>query len=103
MNITIIPKSRLGKWSLGLLGGFVLFIALFAILAAYLRDGGETFFSNLRLSLPILLAGLCGIAAFFTGSAGIVFSRERSVLVFLAVLIGLFVLVFFLGEVLFPH
>jgi hypothetical protein len=51
-----------------------------------------------------LIIGLAsGIAAFVTGLISIIKSRERSILVFLAVIVGLLVLIFCLGEVIFPH
>jgi hypothetical protein len=103
MKITIVPETTPGKWSLGLIGGLVLFFALLFILAASGQRGGETFSSNLALAVPGLLAAICGIAAFFTGVIGILFARERAVLVFLAAFIGLDVLLFCLGEVLSPH
>ncbi|MBI2670751.1 hypothetical protein HYX18_02130 [Candidatus Woesearchaeota archaeon] len=67
------------------------------------QGGGATLFDNLVLTIPIFLAGISGILAFFTGIISIVKSKERSVLVFLATAIGLFVLIFVLGEFLFPH
>lgn len=103
MKVSILPRTMLGKWSIGLIGGLFLFFALLRVLVAFGQRGGETFFSNLALAIPGLLAGTCGIAAFFTGIIGIIFRKERAVLVFLAVIIGLFVLVFCLGEVLSPH
>jgi len=93
----------MGKWSTGLIIAFLLFLAVFLILVASGQRGGDTFFSNLALTIPMLLAGVSGVSALVTGIIGIVKSRERSVLVFLATAIGLFVLVFSLGEVLFPH
>jgi len=51
----------------------------------------------------MLLAGVSGVSALATGIIGIVKNRERSGLVFLATAIGLFVLIFSLGEILFPH
>ena len=50
----------------------------------------------------MLLAGVSGVSSLVTGIIGIVKSRERSVLVFLATAIGLVVLIFSLGEILFP-
>jgi hypothetical protein len=103
MKFPVLPKTALGKWSAGLVGGLVLFFVLLRILVVTGQRGGATFFSNLTLAVPGLLAGACGIAAFFTGLIGIIKSKERSALVFLAVLIGLFVLLFCLGEFLSPH
>jgi len=93
----------MGKWSTGLIIAFLLFLAVFLILVASGQRGGDTFFSNLALTIPMLLAGVSGVSALVTGIIGIVKSRERSVLVFMATAIGLFVLVFSLGEILFPH
>jgi hypothetical protein len=55
------------------------------------------------LTIPILLAGTSGMLAFFTGLIGVIRKRERSILVFLAMLVGLFVLLFSIGELVFPH
>ena len=101
--MSLKPKSTISKRSTGLIIAFFLFFAVFGILVASGQRGGDTFFSNLALTIPMLLAGVSGISALVTGIIGIVKSRERSVLVFLATAIGLFVLIFSLGEILFPH
>ena len=98
-----MPRTIMGKWSTGLIIAFFLFFAVFLILVALGQRGGDTFFSNLALTIPMLLAGVSGVSALVTGIIGIVKSRERSVLVFLATAIGLVVLIFSLGEILFPH
>jgi predicted Abi (CAAX) family protease len=103
VRINVLPKTSWGKWSAGLIVAFILFLALFLILVASGQRGGETFFSNLLLTVPMLLAGTCGVAAFVTGLIGIIKSKERSILVYLAIFIGFDILVFCLGEVLVPH
>ena len=103
MKSTILPKTHPGKWSIGLIGGLVLFFALMWLLVAAGQRGGETFSSNLALAVPGLLAAVSGVAAFFTSIITIIKSRDRSVLVFLATFIGFDVLLFCLGEVLSPH
>lgn len=103
MKFTTLPKSTLGRWSIGLIGSLVLFFALLALLAASGQRGGETFSDNLALAVPGLLAAISGIAAFFTGLIAIIKNKERSALVFLSAFIGLDVLIFCLGEVLSPH
>lgn len=103
MKFAMLPKSTSGKWSIGLIGGLVLFFALLALLAASGQRGGKTFSDNLALAVPGLLAAISGIAAFFTGIVSIIFHRERSVAAYLATIIGLFVLLFCLGEILSPH
>ena len=103
MKISLKPRTIMGKWSIGLIIAFFLFFAVFLILIALGQRGGDTFFSNLTLTIPMLLAGVSGLSAMVTGIIGTVLSSERSVLVFLATAIGLAVLIFALGEVIFPH
>lgn len=103
MRVSILPKTPLGKWSIGLIVAFIVFFMAFQLLVASGQRGGETSFSNLVLTIPILLAGTSGVFAFLTGLIGVIRNRERSILVFLSMVIGLFVLLFWLGEVIFPH
>ena len=103
MRISVLPKTKTGKWSTGLLAVFIMFLIAFQLLVASGRRDGETFFSNLMLTIPILFAGTSGVLAFVIGLIGTIRSRKRSILVFLAMLIGFFVLLFGLGEVIFPH
>jgi len=103
MRANFAPKTIWGRWSVWLIIAFFVFLASFLVLVASGQRGGETFFSNLALTIPMLLAGSCGVAAFVTGLIGIIKSRERAILVYLAAGIGLFVLFFLLGEILSPH
>jgi hypothetical protein len=103
MRFIVLPKSYLGKWSIGFIAAFIVFFLIFQLLVASGQRGGETFFSNLALTIPILLAGIFGVLAFFTGVIGVIRNRERSILVFLAILIGFFILLFSIGEVAYPH
>jgi len=82
---------------------FIVFFGLFYLFVASGQRGGATFFSNLWLTVPILLAAISGVSAFFTGITGVIKSRERSILVYLAMLIGLIVLLYCLAEIVFPH
>lgn len=63
----------------------------------------ETFFSNLAVSIPAVGAAIAAAVGFFIGVVSIWQQKERSVFVYLAVLIGLLVLIFVLGEILTPH
>jgi len=103
MKINFMPTTLLGKWSISLAIALTALFVLFQVLVALGERGGETFFSNLMLTIPIILAGISGVLAFLTGILGIIRSRERSILVFLSTMIGFFVLLFILGEILFPH
>lgn len=97
-----MPKTTLGKWSVGLIIIFFLLFSLFQFLVTSGQRGGETFFDNLILTIPALLMGISGILAFFAGLISIAKRKERSVLVFLTTAFGLFVLIFVLGEFLSP-
>lgn len=98
-----MPKTHLGKWSTGLIIAFLLLFIVFRLLVMSGQRGGATFFSNPALAITGLLMGTSGILSFFTGIIGIIKNKERSVLVFLATIIGLFILIFVLGEFLSPH
>ena len=103
-RIHFLPKTRLGKWSVSLIGIFITFILIFYALIEWAdQRGGDTFFSNLWLTIPILTAATAGISAFVTGVVSIIKKKERSILVYLSILIGLFVIVFISGEIFTPH
>lgn len=88
--VNFIPKTRLGKWSVGLIIVSFLSFALVLLLVA----SGQLFIN------PMFLAGICGISSFFTGTISIIKNKERSILVFLATAIGLYILFLYLGEIL---
>lgn len=100
MRISILPKTSLGRWSVGLAAAFILLSILFAVLTGL---GGVGPGPVAPIVIATVIFGISGIAAFVTGLISIVKSKERSILVFLAAVVGLFCLVFFLGEFLFPH
>jgi hypothetical protein len=103
MRVSALPKTPLGKWSTGLALAFLVLFIAFLLLVASGQQSGETFFSNLVLTIPMLLAGTSCVFAFLPGLTGVIRNRERSILVFLAMLIGLFVSFFGLGEIISPH
>ena len=103
MKIQVLPKSNAGKWSLRLCISFLALIGLFFALIASGQRGGMTFFSNLALALPTLFAALSAILAFLTGLFGMIKQRERSLLTYLIIAIGLFVLYFTIGELVSGH
>lgn len=103
MQIRLLPNTRLGKWSMWLIVVSVVFLILFMILVAFGERGGDSFFSNMKLSTFVLIAGIFGVASFLAGLLGIIKSRERSIVVFLSSAAGFFALVFLIGELAFPH
>jgi len=75
MKLHLMPKTTLGKWSVALIVAFIILLVSLQLLVASGQRGSETFFSALILTVPILIAGI-----------------KRSVIVYLAVTIGLLVL-----------
>lgn len=102
-HLNMIPKTRLGRWSTKLIVVFFSCFAAFQLLLAFGQRPGETFFSNPILSVVALLMGTAGVLAFVTGATSIFRDRERSIFVFLYAALGLFVLIFWLGEIFVPH
>jgi hypothetical protein len=100
----VLPVTTPGKWAVGLVISFFVFLII-GILVVVLghQTGGDTFFDNLYISIPMILSGISGIAAFFAGIAGILIRKERSIIVFLCTGIGLLVIIFVLGEFLGSH
>ena len=97
------PGTRPGRWSLGFGLGFFLLLGLFQVLIASGQRGGDTFFDNPWLSLPALAGALSALAAGLLAALAIIRRGERSLFSFLALLLGLFVLLFLVGEIAVPH
>ncbi len=100
MRISILPKRALGWWSVALAILFILFLSspiLSRLMLPLLRA------LHPRFPVQSVVVFLSGIAALVTGIISIIKFRERAILVFLATLVGLFALLFLLGEFLFPH
>jgi len=103
MKICFLPKNYLGKWSCGLIVAFAILLGIFFIFIALGERGGMTFFSNLKLTIPMVLASLSAITAFFIGLASLIKDKYKSVLVLLSTTIGFLILLWVLAEIVFPH
>ena len=93
MRISILPKTSLGRWSVGLAAAFVL---LFAVMTL---EGGSEVGPGPVLLIIAAAFGISGIGSFVTGLINMIKSKERSILVFLAVVVGFFALIELLSEV----
>jgi len=106
--VSIMPKTRLGKWSMWLIVIFFLLFILAQIIAAVGRsqgafDNGSANIYQILIPITIIPAGISGLCAFFSGIWAIIKYKERSILVFISTAVGFLVLTFVLGEFLFPH
>ena len=95
MRISILPKSILGWWSVGLVVASIPFFALSEVIVG----PGPSYNMALAYTLTTVLAGIAG-AAFVTGLISVIKSKERSVFVFLTTAIGLWGLIGATGSLL---
>ena len=100
--IKFLPQKTLGKWTVGLIICFFVGLVIFYLFILSGERGGATFFSNLKLTIPILSGAICAMAAFFVGLVAIIKQKERSILTFLSMLIGLLVFLWSFAEIAFP-
>ena len=79
MNITLLPKTTLGKWSTGLIIAAFLMLVVFIIEVVLESRGGVTFdWNGIWPAIPIILAVVFAISSMVIGIIGIVKSRKRS-------------------------
>jgi hypothetical protein len=87
MRVTILPKTTLGWWSVSLvIASLILFVLSVVILGP-----GLDYNMTLGYTLTIVIAGISA-AVFAMGLISIIKSKERSVLVFVAMLVGVYTL-----------
>ena len=103
MRVNYRPRTFLGNWSLRLIMLSILFFIVFYSLVASGQTGGDTFFSNPALAITMLITAILAVSSFFTGIICIIKNKERAILVYISAAIGFFVLLFGLGEIIFPH
>ena len=102
-----MPQSNLSKWSVGF--GIVLVISMVLSLILAVAIGGDpAVIANSPLLLILSVAlnltlNLAGLLSLIFGIYTIIKHKEWSVCKYLAVLYGLALLMFVLGEFLFPH
>jgi len=89
--VRIKPKTKLGKWSVGLNIFFLIIIIVSIILVKVL---GILSFDDHWWDVTVPVAFLIEMIAFFTGIRAIVKNKERSVLVYLSVVVGLLTILF---------
>ena len=102
------PRASLGRWSLGLLAGFIVLMFLFLAMISLYGGGNEVrrlsmqaggkFFSLPWMGLTLLAAALSAVAGGVAALLAIVRKGERSILMVVPILVGSFVLFWAIGE-----
>jgi len=105
-----MPKTILGKWSLGLI---ITMPILFFIGTSFTNSlyksvpAGDTILADIAsrpaLALTMLAGFASGISAFITGLIAIIKQKERALLVYLSTLMGALLILFLIAEISFPH
>ena len=98
MKIALFPKTRIGKWSVGLtMFFFLLIIAFFAfmLLGFVTFDEGHWWDLTVGVAVPLV------ISAFITGIIAVKKNKDRSILVYLSIFIGSCAILFLLLHSLF--
>ena len=106
MRISILPKTILGGWSLGLAVAmpvlFLIGVSFTSLLYESVPAGG-TILKDISvrpaLALTMLAGMVSGISALIIGLIAIIRQKERALLVYGATLIGVLLILFLLGEV----
>jgi len=110
VRIIILPKTKLGWWSLGLATTIpvLFFIGMsFTNLLYKSVPAGDTILKDIAvrpaLALTMLAGMVSGISAFIIGLIATIRQKERALLVYGATLIGALLIIFLLGELTSPH
>lgn len=105
MKKNFLPKTRLGKWSMWFGVGFAAYMLFISpiLMALNQKPAGWNAWVRpftIALSLAVMASGLL---AFVTGLISFFKYKERAVLIYITIFIGLLAVLFLLGEFLFPH
>ena len=88
MKILFLPKQKAAVVSVILFAVEVLLLAYFFLMVrVFHQTGGDTFFSNLNLALPMLAAWASGLGALVSGLIAAIHFKSRSILGYLIILI----------------
>jgi hypothetical protein len=106
----IMPRTTLGKWPIGLIVAMPLLFFVGGSLTNVLyrsAPAGNTIFEGIAsrpaLALTILAGTISGILAFITGLIAIISQKEHARSVYIATIVGGLLLIFLVGELVFPH
>lgn len=88
MKVSFLPKTKTGLWG-------VILTAVFAILMAIKIVA--------FLPIPTPALAVLGVIGFVVSIIAVVKAKDRSILIFVSLLVGLLLTIFIAGEFIFPH
>lgn len=95
------PHTRLGWWAVWLAAAFVVMFLINSF--AFMPTSGNAPWRHVILPFYGITMLACGLASGITGWIAVIRNHERSWLVLLTLLPGLWVVFMLVGELLFPH
>lgn len=105
-----MPKTTLGKWSIGLIVAMpLLFLLGWLFMGIFYESvsGGDTILEDISkrpaLALTMLSGMVSGVSTFIVGLIAIIRNKERSLLVYIATVVGALFILFLMAEIAFPH
>ena len=88
MRLNVLPKTTLGKWSVGL---SIVFIILIWMKMQY------------SIHVPTFAIAAVGLIGFIMSIIAIFRNKDKAILNFLPILVGLIIILWIAAELLFPH
>ena len=88
MRLNVLPKTTLGKWSVGL---SIVFIILIWMKMQY------------SIHVPTFAIAAVGLIGFIMSIITIFRNKDRSIVVLLPILVGIIIVLWTTGELIFPH
>jgi hypothetical protein len=105
-----MPKTVLGKWSLGLIIAMPLLFLIGMSFTDSLYESvpaGGTILADIvsrpALAITMLVGMAAGVSAFITGLITIIKQKERTLLVYVSTIVGAALTLFLIAEIIFPH
>ena len=97
-RIASLPTTKFGRWAVGLALVFVVMVLISAVVTSLSQA------SWLQTILPFysIFMILCALAAGVNGFIAMIWKNDRSWMVILAILLGLFIIFLLIGEFLIP-
>jgi hypothetical protein len=109
MRLVFVPKTKLGKWSVGLILAIPVFFYIGMSFVDFYEGipSGRTIPQDIiarpLIALPMSAGFVSGITAFLTGIAAIIRKRELSAFVFFSTFAGFLMVLWCAAEIMFPH